>query len=366
MTGLVGILFIVIFTIKYDWVTRMKTTGSVYVLANSAMPGLVKVGKTQRSATERAQELSNQTGIPTPFIVVYEQLFEDCDAAENYVHAVLDRTGIRESSNREFFRATPKEVIEALLTAPGKLTGTQGQNYSQSKAESLLDRTESDELDDFKLEDEDEDDIIWPWTEIWKEAEAAYYGSGDTILDYEEAMKLYIQCAKLGCPCAYRRIGEMYNYGEGVEESDSKALEFFKKGARQGDYYCYAAMATRLFWLESQPGNYIKAMKLFFKTRNESINKVVEKYAEETVENIMIDFIHHILTDFRVEEYREIPIQISSKILEEMSPYKTRFIEDMMERIEYFENCNESIGWLDYARDGGKLLKCMEWAKFNL
>jgi T5orf172 domain len=99
----------------------MKTTGSVYVLANSAMPGLVKVGKTQRSATERAQELSNETGIPTPFIVVYEQLFEDCDAAEKYVHTVLDRTGIRESSNREFFRATPKEVIEALLTAPGKL-----------------------------------------------------------------------------------------------------------------------------------------------------------------------------------------------------------------------------------------------------
>jgi hypothetical protein len=357
MSGLVGILFIVIFTIKYDWVTRMKTTGSVYVLANSAMPGLVKVGKTQRSATERAQELSNETSIPTPFIVVYEQLFEDCDAAENYVHTVLDRTGIRESSNREFFRATPKEVIEALLTAPGKLTGTQGQNYSQSKAESLLDQTESDELDDFKLENEGKDEDgydIWPWTEIWKEADAAYYGLGDTIKDYDEAMKLYIQCARLGCPYAYRRIGEMYSLGEGVKESNSKALEFFKKGARQGDYYCYVAMAEHLFQYEEQPDNYLKAMKLFFKTRNESINKVVEKRAEEEYESVelqMIGFITYLRKD------RKVPVTVLSETLEEISPYKTQFIEYMENTIEYSKNNNrDSSGWLKY----------IEWAEFNL
>jgi T5orf172 domain/Sel1 repeat len=358
MSGLVGILFIVIFTIKYDWVTRMKTTGSVYVLANSAMPGLVKVGKTQRSATERAQELSNQTGIPTPFIVVYEQLFEDCDAAENYVHTVLDRTGIRESSNREFFRATPKEVIEALLTAPGKLTGTQAQNYSQSKAESLLDRTESDELDDFKLEDEDEDDIIWPWTEIWKEADAAYCGLRDTIQDYDEAMKLYIQSAKLGCPYAYRRIGQMYSFGESVKESNSKALEFFKKGVRQGDYYCYVAMAEHLFQYEEQPDNYLKAMKLFFKTRNESINKVVEKRAEEegdSVEGVMIGFVRYILTYF--DKDRKVPVTVPSEILEKMSPYKTQFIETMMKLMDYSKNNNN---------DNSGCLKYIEWAEFNL
>ncbi len=358
MSGLVGILFIVIFTIKYDWVTRMKTTGSVYVLANSAMPGLVKVGKTQRSATERAQELSNETGIPTPFIVVYEQLFEDCDVAEKYIHTVLDRTGIRESSNREFFRATPKEVIEALLTAPGKLTGIQAQNYSQSKAESLLDRTESDELDDFKLEDEDEDVLSGLWIEIWKEAEAAYYGFGDTIQDYDEAMKLYIQSAKLGCPYAYRRIGHMYSYGQSVKESNSKALEFFKKGARQGDYYCYAAMAEHLFQYEEQPDNYFKAMKLFFKTRNESINKVVEKHAEDegdSVEGVMIGFIRYTVNYLGKD--REVPVTVPSEILVEMSPYKTLFIKDMMEISEYSKNENpESSGYLEY----------IEWAEFNL
>ena len=335
----------------------MKTTGSVYVLANSAMPGLVKVGKTQRSATERAQELSNETGIPTPFIVVYEQLFEDCDAAEKYVHTVLDRTGIRESSNREFFRATPKEVIEALLTAPGKLTGTQGQNYSQSKAESLLDRTESDELDDFKLEHEDEDDI-WPWTEIWEEAEAAYYGFEDTIQDYDEAMKLYIQSARLGCPYAYRKIGQMYSYGESVKESNSKAFEFFKKGVRQGDYYCYVAMAGHLFQYEEQPDNYLKAMKLFFKTRNESINKVVEKHAKEegdSVERVMVGFIRYTLTYLNKD--RKVPVIVPSETLGEMSPYKTQFIENMMEMMEYSKNNNDdSSGWLKY----------IEWAKFNL
>lgn len=49
----------------------MKELGFLYVLANSAMPNMVKVGKTTRSSLERAEELSRATGLPTPFIVIY-------------------------------------------------------------------------------------------------------------------------------------------------------------------------------------------------------------------------------------------------------------------------------------------------------
>ncbi|MEN9595630.1 MAG: hypothetical protein RL236_64, partial [Pseudomonadota bacterium] len=63
--------------------------GYIYVLANSAMPDLVKVGKTTRTPAERAAELSKVTGVPTPFIVVYEQLVDDCTAAEEFVHTML-------------------------------------------------------------------------------------------------------------------------------------------------------------------------------------------------------------------------------------------------------------------------------------
>ena len=40
--------------------------GYVYILSNPAMPGLLKIGYTERDVQERVKELSN-TGIPSPF-----------------------------------------------------------------------------------------------------------------------------------------------------------------------------------------------------------------------------------------------------------------------------------------------------------
>ncbi len=64
--------------------------GYIYVLVNSAMPGLVKVGKTARDPVGRAQELSGATGVAAPFMVVFEQVFVDCDAAESAIHRSLE------------------------------------------------------------------------------------------------------------------------------------------------------------------------------------------------------------------------------------------------------------------------------------
>ncbi len=97
--------------------------GYIYVLANSSMPGLLKVGKTTRLPSERVAELSGATGVPVPFIVAFEQFFSDCGLAEDYVHLELERRGFREASNREFFRASANEVIRIILQAPGLADG---------------------------------------------------------------------------------------------------------------------------------------------------------------------------------------------------------------------------------------------------
>jgi hypothetical protein len=118
------------------------------------------------------------------------------------------------------------------------------------------------------------------------------------------------------------------------------------------------AMTEHLFQYEEQPDNYLKAMKLFFKTRNESINKVVEKRAEEegdSVEGVMIGFLRYTLNYLGKD--RKVPVTVPSEILEKMSPYKTQFIERMMKLMEYSKNGNhDSSGWLKY----------IEWAEFNL
>jgi T5orf172 domain len=91
--------------------------GYVYALLNSTMAGLVKIGKTEREPDERAKELSCGTGIPTPFVVAYAEWFQDCSAAEDYVHSLMEKKGFRVSQNREFFCAPLKAAIQAIMKA---------------------------------------------------------------------------------------------------------------------------------------------------------------------------------------------------------------------------------------------------------
>jgi hypothetical protein len=82
------------------------------------MDGLVKVGKTERTPQMRAKELGDETGVPTPFIVVYEALVSDCSLAEKYIHNNLSK--FRVSGNRELFRTSPTEAIQAIQDAVQK------------------------------------------------------------------------------------------------------------------------------------------------------------------------------------------------------------------------------------------------------
>ena len=85
--------------------------GWLYLLTNSAMPGLVKIGMTTRSPEERAQELAS-TGVPMPFHVAAAWAVDDVRAAERDAHAVLAR--YRVNDQREWFRLSVPAAIKAL------------------------------------------------------------------------------------------------------------------------------------------------------------------------------------------------------------------------------------------------------------
>ena len=86
----------------------------VYVLSNSSMPGLVKVGKTTTSPSQRMSEL-HTTGVPTPFELELSLEVPDCSMAENELHRALGQ--YRVSSGREFFRVTVREAIVIAIKA---------------------------------------------------------------------------------------------------------------------------------------------------------------------------------------------------------------------------------------------------------
>lgn len=85
--------------------------GYVYILKNPSMPGILKIGKTTRSAEQRCNELW-QTGVPTPFEVVSECYSPNCHELERWVHEWLAK--FRVSPDREFFAVDEGQAIHNL------------------------------------------------------------------------------------------------------------------------------------------------------------------------------------------------------------------------------------------------------------
>lgn len=85
--------------------------GYVYVLTNPAMPGLVKIGFTDRSPTERARELSATTGVPSPFAVA-SSIFvrEKAALIERACHAELRHR----RAGKEFFQISPDDAAKLI------------------------------------------------------------------------------------------------------------------------------------------------------------------------------------------------------------------------------------------------------------
>ena len=93
--------------------------GIVYVLSNTCMPGLLKIGWTRGTAEKRAATLS-ATSVAHPFVVQHAtHQLGDAHAVEKAVHQALSEC--RVSQNREFFKCS---VDDARLAISSVLSET--------------------------------------------------------------------------------------------------------------------------------------------------------------------------------------------------------------------------------------------------
>ena len=92
----------------------------VYVLTNPAMPGLVKIGMTDRDDVQRRMSDLYTTGVPLPFECVAARAIEDREALEieKALHTAFGPN--RVNSSREFFEIDPEQVQVLLRVMPGK------------------------------------------------------------------------------------------------------------------------------------------------------------------------------------------------------------------------------------------------------
>ena len=96
--------------------------GWVYILSNPAMPGLFKVGYTDRDPFSRSKEISQATGVPFDFIVEYQIYVSHPYELEQKTHKLLHNH--RVNNNREFFNCSYEDVVEAILLHSPVIVGS--------------------------------------------------------------------------------------------------------------------------------------------------------------------------------------------------------------------------------------------------
>jgi hypothetical protein len=223
----------------------------VYVMVNSSILGMVKVGRTTRPIAERLTELSAATGVPTPFVLAFEQEFADCALAERAVHAALDRLGWRIMPNREFFRGSPGDIIRIIQACAGQENGGPAAGDAGAARPCLsrpsLSRTEQA-------------------ARLLARADSHLHGSGDTLQDSVEAARLYQAAANAGSLVAFERLAGLYARHPGGSGGRRRAIRLLKQGAQAGNVYCLAAMAA-LYAKDWHIANFLKAWDQFFAGR---------------------------------------------------------------------------------------------------
>ena len=298
--------------------------GYLYVLMNPSMKDTLKIGKTTRDPEQRAEELSSPTGVAEKFIVAYYEYFQDCEEAERYVHTMLEEEGYRTSENREFFEAPLPHVIKVLFSAPGKISNEGKFETEDNDDFELSSGTETDdEIDDLTLDNYEPPN---PWDHILEQADDAYYGRGEQLQDYEEALKLYKKAASLGSTKAFKKIGTMYCEGRGTREDKKQALKFWKEGAKKGNYECYAEM-TSLF---IEYGHKDNAIKCF----NKYIDGILENPKDWNDGNV--DNFGNIVVKMgeiqKLADVKNIALPVNKKILklkDEIKKAESLFVDEL-------------------------------------
>lgn len=92
--------------------------GYVYILINASLQkNTLKIGMTRRTPEIRAEEMSEETGLPAEYMVAYKRKVSDCEEVEALIHERLKRYRISHSRydrSREFFVIPLEKAISVL------------------------------------------------------------------------------------------------------------------------------------------------------------------------------------------------------------------------------------------------------------
>jgi hypothetical protein len=106
----------------------------IYILTNTATPGILKVGFTTRTVSERVAELNRQTGTIGVFSSIEEHEVPSnmAEAIEALAHSALRSDG--KHFSKEYFKATTEDCRQSILLAIAKTGAAERLEAAKKKA----------------------------------------------------------------------------------------------------------------------------------------------------------------------------------------------------------------------------------------
>lgn len=147
--------------------TKEENFGYVYVLSNPVMPGLVKIGMTERENLDARLKELYSTGVPVPFECEYACRVKknDCAKIEKALHTAFAPQ--RVNANREFFRIEVEQA-KAILELFNVSDATDEVNAEinndltdEDKAATTKAQVHRPPLDFYKMGMKDGDTLLW-------------------------------------------------------------------------------------------------------------------------------------------------------------------------------------------------------------
>lgn len=127
--------------------------GFVYILTNEFMPGIVKIGYTNRSPEQRAWELyEKRTGVPGKFQVAFRFKCRDAKGLERKVHKQL--AAQRVNAYREYFKVDLSHAVGVIheLSEPHQLVISKPTVVKETSADRSYQSTDTADNSNIKLE----------------------------------------------------------------------------------------------------------------------------------------------------------------------------------------------------------------------
>ena len=108
--------------------------GFIYCLGNKAMPGIYKIGMTERAPAQRCAEISGVTAAALPFDVLCFGQVEDPRRVESEIHGIF--APFRVSDVREFFETDYSRIYDAICEYSNAVAMT-AEGAEEAERESL-------------------------------------------------------------------------------------------------------------------------------------------------------------------------------------------------------------------------------------